>query len=198
MRARLQKEQPLSDQLRGFESLRTPRLTLVRTTLDHLEALFQIHGDPHSIRYLPRELCEDLAAGRQLLTEMISVEERGQGFRWSILHQALVVGSLGFHAWNRKQGTAQLSYELIPGARGKGYAREAVAAVLKFGFSAMELGKVLAEAHVENFPSIHLLEHAGFLEVGRYLRVWKGGGVVWFKRYTLANDQRREDALRGG
>ena len=169
----------------GFRPLETPRLKLVRTTLNHAEALFQIHGDLEAVRFLPRELCVDLAMCRDLVAKMMAVEERGQGYRWSISREGRVIGSVGFHAWSRERGEAQLSYELIPATRGKGYASEAVGVLLAFGFDEMRLKRVLAEAHGENHASLRLLRRAKFRRVGGYLRVWKGGGVARFERFTL-------------
>ena len=176
-----------NDQQARSRPLFTTRLDLVRTTLAHAEALFEIHGDAESVRFLPRERCADLTACRGLLTKMIAVETRGQGYRWSILRQGRVVGSLGFHAWNRQEGRAQLSYELVPRARGEGYASEAVAAVLAFGFDEMGLRRTLAEAHVGNHASVRLLERLGFQSAGGYWRVWRMEEPVWFRRFELSS-----------
>jgi RimJ/RimL family protein N-acetyltransferase len=57
----------------------------------------------------------------------------------------------------------ELGYILHPDAWGKGYATEAVVALLKLRGSTKVLGKV----HVPNFGSKRVLEKAGFVETGQ-------------------------------
>ena len=168
-----------------FQVLRTRRLELVRPELAHAAALFEIHGDPQAVRFLPRPLCKNLDACGDLVQKMRDLEGSGQGFRWTIRHRGEVVGALGFHAWNREKGRAQLSYELVPSARGCGIASEAVVAVLHFGWQKMALAAVEAEAHHQNRASIALLERLSFHSLGGYARIWKDGGTVWFERFEL-------------
>ena len=163
--------------------LTTHRLELRRTILDDSAVLFAIHGDPEVARFLPRDPCPDVAACRSLVAEMQRVEERGQGFRWSLWFEGAVVGSAGFHAWSRSQGRAQISYELIPEARGRGLASEAVTALVEYGFESMDLVRVTAEVHEANLPSQRLLLRLGFRRCGGYLRLLEKGGDAWYRRF---------------
>ncbi len=159
-----------------FQPLHTARLDLVRTDPAHAEALFLIYGDSETVRFYPKAPCPSVEACREVVAQMLDAQRQGQGFRWSIRlrRTGQIVGSLGFHAWDRRQRRASFSYELIPAARGRGYAAEAARAVLAFGFERMGLRDVLAEIHAANAPSIRLAEALGFVRDGAMVRVWQG------------------------
>ncbi|MGD7049373.1 GNAT family N-acetyltransferase [Rossellomorea marisflavi] len=54
-----------------------------------------------------------------------------------------------------------MSYQFLPEHWGKGYAKEAVAAVLTYGFQKLELQRIVAETQVLNERSSRLLENLG-------------------------------------
>lgn len=55
-----------------------------------------------------------------------------------------------------------LGYALLDRHAGQGYAREAAAAVLGWGWDALRLPRIAAFTAPDNHPSIRLLEHLGF------------------------------------
>jgi ribosomal-protein-alanine N-acetyltransferase len=59
---------------------------------------------------------------------------------------------------------------------GRGYMKEALAAVLAWGFTAMELNRVEAQVHPDNKASLASLGKLGFVEEGRLREVgfWAG------------------------
>lgn len=80
-------------------------------------------------------------------------------------HKPVAVGMGGFKGLPAA-GAAEIGYSLLPEFRGKGYASEAVSALLEWSFSRPELDRVVAETSPELAPSIRLLERAGFAAVG--------------------------------
>ena len=56
----------------------------------------------------------------------------------------------------------EISYGLLPAARGKGYAREAAAVTLSFGFETLDCERLVAFARGDNAVSRHLLTSLGF------------------------------------
>jgi [ribosomal protein S5]-alanine N-acetyltransferase len=77
----------------------------------------------------------------------------------------VVVGQGGFKG-PPVAGTVEIGYSLLPEFQRKGYASEAVAALLDWAFAHPEVDRVLAETLPELAPSIRLLEKAGFESVG--------------------------------
>jgi ribosomal-protein-alanine N-acetyltransferase len=72
-----------------------------------------------------------------------------------------VVGTCGFHTFEERR--AAIGYDLSRAQWGKGIAREAVAAILDYGFGPMGLEQVDAWVLPANTASIRLLERLGFL-----------------------------------
>ncbi|WNM17988.1 GNAT family N-acetyltransferase [Flavobacterium capsici] len=77
------------------------------------------------------------------------------------------IGDCGFHTWNRKHRRAEVFYMMRNEEyKQKGLMTEAVAAVLEYGFTVLELHRVEALVADWNTPSIKLLQRYGFTKEG--------------------------------
>lgn len=65
-----------------------------------------------------------------------------------------------------KPGQLQILYAVDPGASGKGYATEMVAAVLDYCFDLAEMESVIATVDEPNKSSTKLVERLGFRRIG--------------------------------
>ncbi|WP_370146199.1 GNAT family N-acetyltransferase [Streptacidiphilus sp. EB129] len=74
----------------------------------------------------------------------------------------LAVGSVGFHGPPATDGSVEVGYDLVPGARGAGYATEAVLALVGFAFTHPAVRTVLALTTPDNTASQRVLARAGF------------------------------------
>lgn len=74
-----------------------------------------------------------------------------------------LIGTAGFHG-PPSDGDVEIGYGIEPGHRGRGYAGQAVAALIAFARDA-GVDRVLAAAEPGNTPSIRVLERAGFARV---------------------------------
>jgi len=86
---------------------------------------------------------------------------RGKG------EEFLLVESGGFKGSPQPDGTVELGYSVLPQYRGRGYATEAVAALLLWAFSHNEVARVIAETALENRSSVRVLEKLGFACIGQ-------------------------------
>lgn len=91
-----------------------------------------------------------------------------QDHAFAIVRQAdsELVGSCGLHLRPWRKRTAELGYCLAYEFWGNGYAREAVAALVTYGFESLDLHRICAVADPENVPSLRLLERLGFRREG--------------------------------
>lgn len=79
----------------------------------------------------------------------------------------LPLGECGFHTWNATHRRAEVFYMLRKDEyKQKGYMREALKAVLEFGFTQMNLHRVEALIADWNIPSLKLLQRYGFTREG--------------------------------
>jgi RimJ/RimL family protein N-acetyltransferase len=74
---------------------------------------------------------------------------------------SVVVGDIGFHGPPTQAGSVTVGYGLVPGARGHGYATEALRAVVAWALAQPEVACVEADTTHANLPSQRVMERAG-------------------------------------
>ena len=144
----------------------TERLTLRRFTADDAGHLFELDGDPEVMRFLsggaptPREVIETEILPRFLLYDECLP---GLGF-WAAEDQA----SGSFVGWFSlrplQEGDPRevhLGFRLRRAAWGKGYATEAVRALIRLGFTEWGVQRVVATTYQDNVASRRVMEKAG-------------------------------------
>lgn len=94
---------------------------------------------------------------------------------------ATVVGGIGFHG-PPVEGEAEIGYGVVSSRRGRGYATEAVQALVGAAWAAEGLRAVVASTEVKNVASQRVLEKAGFAFVAlvgdlRHFRRSRPGGA---------------------
>lgn len=164
----------------AFPTLQTTRLQLREIVAADAPALYAIHSDAHAMRWFGNDpitepaqalaLIEGFAAGRR---------QASPGTRWGVaLRDApdALVGSCGLFRWNRGWRCCSIGYELAVAAQGRGLMREAVSAILGWGFEQMALHRVEAQVHPDNAASLRLLQGLGFVREGlqREAGYWLG------------------------
>lgn len=140
--------------------IRTQRLSLRRAEPGDLMALHAIFTDPRAMRYWSRPAHENLDQSRAYLCRMIDAPE-GTADDYVIDLKGQIIGKAG--AWR----LPEVGFILHPDYWGKGYAREALAAVLGHLFTTHPLDHLVAEADPRNIASLGLLTRLGFAETHR-------------------------------
>jgi [ribosomal protein S5]-alanine N-acetyltransferase len=147
-----------------FPVLHTDRLTLRRLRNTDWPDLLLLRSDPSVNRYLDR-------ARQNSREEMIAFIERinsdisaGNSLYWVICtaRNADLIGTICLWNFSADEKTAELGYELLPAHQQKGFMKEAIAAVLTFGFDTCLLTRMEAQTHKENMPSSKLLKLFNF------------------------------------
>lgn len=163
-------------------ALHTPRLHLRPLHADDAPALFEIHADPRFAQFWSSPPWTTLAQAEALIAQDQVDLQSGEHLRLGIVRRedGALLGSCSLfkiHPTNRR---AELGYGLGPAHWGGGYAREAVAALLAFGFSesGLNLHRVEADIDPDNIASARLLDRLGFQLEGRLRERWIVGGVV--------------------
>jgi ribosomal-protein-alanine N-acetyltransferase len=141
--------------------LETPRLHLRVLTIDDAPAVHTHFSDADVTRFMDIEPCRDLAEAQ----EIIRHHRDDTGCRWGLFDKSTgeLLGTCGYHCWSQgSDASAEIGYDLGRASWGSGLAREAVRAVLRFGFDVMHLSRIDAEVEPANERSIVLLEKLGF------------------------------------
>ncbi|MBI1878814.1 MAG: GNAT family N-acetyltransferase, partial [Chloroflexi bacterium] len=155
-----------------FPQLETERLILRELKSTDAESILHYLSDPEVNRYLDTDSPPAPEQAQRLVKSLISLLEKGEGFRWGITPKSgdsagVVVGTCGFHAWNKPHFRAEIGYELAREYWGQGLMAEAIRAILKFGFEEMGLNRVEAMVLAGNNSSAGFLEKLGFQKEAR-------------------------------
>jgi ribosomal-protein-alanine N-acetyltransferase len=155
-----------SDLFNEFPQLETERLILRELKSSDAEAMLRYLSDPEVTRYLDTQPHRTLEQTRQLVHFLAGLFEKREGFRWGITRKvgdsAGVIGTCGYHAWDKTHFRAEIGYELAREYWGQGIMAEAIKALLTFGFGELGLNRVEAMVLVGNTASARFLEKLGF------------------------------------
>lgn len=170
--------------------LETERLVLRRLGPQDLEAFLDYRNDPEVARYQSWESF-GRADAETMFREQQAVRP-GEPGRWLQLaierrDQPGLLGDCGFCLRNLPtEGAryAEIGFSLSPGHQGRGYATEAVAAIVDFLFRDLGVERVVAITDSRNTRSQALLRRLG-LEREAVIHVWFKGAPAEEYRFAL-------------
>ncbi|HSL10388.1 MAG TPA: GNAT family N-acetyltransferase [Actinomycetota bacterium] len=177
---------------RDFVELHTDRLRLRRSAVDDAPAISAYRSDPEVHRFQGWERT-DVEAVRAEIAEMQN-RAPGGGGGWVQLtvercDTGALVGDVGVAAVDEEPGVVKVGYTIDPAAQGRGYATEAVRALVAYAFDTLGADVVRMHASANNVASIRVAEKAGLRFVER--RVYRDEDEVWFGvRYELHRAER--------
>lgn len=157
-----------TDMVTKAPELETGHLVLRQFTLDDFDALAACWADPEMVKFLGdgRPQSAEMSWGR-LLRYIGHWQALGYGY-WAIFEKAsgCYVGSFGFQNAHRDLTPAleypEAGWSLVPAVHGRGYATEALAAILKWADSTFT-GPVCCIIDDDNQRSLKLAKRGGFL-----------------------------------
>ncbi len=149
--------------------LTTERLILRPVTLGDAEAMHHFFSDEEAMRYWssgPHDTLEQTrdyvrgnVKGDIRLTWAIT-EDGGEALGWVVLIP-------------KREGVAEIGYNLRRSHWRRGYVGEAVARVIEHGFGGMGLRRICADTDPDNAGSNALLEKLGFRREGYLREEWE-------------------------
>ena len=144
--------------------VRTPRLVLRAFRPDDLDALFTIHSDPVAVRYVPYQPRDRDGTATVLERKVGSTALREEGDLLELaatLEDGTLVGDLLLVLRSVEHETLEVGYIFSPAHGGRGYATEAVRALLDLAFRELGARRVVARVDARNTASRALLERLG-------------------------------------
>ncbi|MDR9856260.1 GNAT family N-acetyltransferase [Paenibacillus sp. VCA1] len=151
-----------------FPELETERLILREITKEDTESIFACFSNGEAMRYYGQDAFEHREQAERLIGFFADSYREKRGIRWGIERKDApgLIGTVGFNAWSPKHRRAEIGYEIHPDHWRKGYASEAVACILAYGFEALSLARIGAVVYTENAASSRMLIKLGFREEG--------------------------------
>ena len=150
--------------------LETPRLLLKELSPEIIYNLFDTGTDDELKAYLALTDDELIAEKYKVANGLTTHQTSIKNFLLWEKADDRPIGNCGFHNWYARHARAELGYLInLDADKGKGYMKEAVRAVVTYGFEHMQLNRVEAMVGPNNEPSLKLVKGMGFKEEG-YLR----------------------------
>jgi RimJ/RimL family protein N-acetyltransferase len=162
-----------------FPILDTPRLALRPLKDADVPALFSIFRDSETMRYWANPAMTEMAEAESLLRDIKRHAEAETLFQWGIAlrEDDLVIGTCTLFRIHREHRRGELGYILHRDFWGRGFATEALTALVEHSFGTLGLHRLEADVDPRNAGSIRLVERLGFKREG-HLR----------ERYFVAGD----------
>ncbi|MFC0628291.1 GNAT family N-acetyltransferase [Kribbella deserti] len=155
--------------------IRTGRLVVRRFRAEDAEAFSAYRSDPEVARYQSWQAPYPIDQARATVEAFTEGDPVKPGwFQYAIDLDGKLIGDIGVFLHDNLM-QADLGFTLAPAYQGKGYAAEAVGALLDHLFDGQGLHRVSAECDVRNGASARLLKRLGFRQEG--LRP----AYTWFK-----------------
>ena len=171
-----------------FPILTTERLHLRQLTHADAEAINHIFSDPQVIEFMSEPPLHSTEKAIELIDWMNGWYEKQAAARWGITLKGddRVIGTIGFHKWNRDNRYADLGYDLLPAHWGHGYATEAARAVVGWCFANLDLHRMQADCTDGNLRSERTMLKLGFRPEGLWReQCWEHGRFVDIKQFRL-------------
>lgn len=147
-------------------TLTTDRLTLRGWRDDDLDILAALNADPEVMRYIRDGSVHDRRRSAEGLQKMVADwEELGFGlFAVEVRETGVLIGWAGFavpHFLPEVLPAVEIGWRLHRAFWGQGYATEAAAAAMRFGFLDRGLDRIVSIRQLENVRSERVMEKLG-------------------------------------
>ncbi len=156
--------------------IKTDRLNLRILETGDAEPFYQYHSLPSVSQYQGWKPV-DLDDAKRFITEntRLPMNTADTWLQLAVcLKDGSLIGDVAMHFLD-DEFHAGIGYTLAPEYQGKGYAFEAVAAVLDFLFKQLRKHRVTASVDPRNARSVRLLEKLGFRKEGHFFKSFRMG-----------------------
>jgi RimJ/RimL family protein N-acetyltransferase len=174
-----------------LDRIETDRLLLRRSRPEDAEAISAYRSDPRVHRYQGWERTDPIGVREEI--EAMAARRPGDPGGWvqfsvEARDGGWLVGDVGMSPADDEPGVMKVGYTMAPTFQGRGYATEAVGALVAFAFDELGAEVVRAYASAANAASIRVAEKVGMQLMERYERTHDG--ETWQGvRYEIRRDR---------
>ncbi len=143
--------------------IKTERLLLRAMHPKDARDMFAYASDPEVTRFLTWDVHESAEYTHRYLKHVQRLYREGQLYDWALIHRKSkrMIGTCGFTRFDFESGTAEVGYALNRAYWGRGYAPEAVRAVVRFAFETLGFRRTEGRFIKGNDRSRRVLEKCG-------------------------------------
>ena len=171
-----------------FPTLTTDRLVLRQLTHADADVINALFSDPQVIEVMSEPPLNSTEKAIELIDWLNGHFAKQNAARWGITlkDDGRLMGTCGFHKWNRENRHADLGYDLLPAYWGRGYGPEAARAVVAWSFANLNLHRMQADCTDGNLRSERTLLKLGFKPEGLWReQCWEHERFVDIKQFGL-------------
>ena len=168
-----------------------------------VEPLFEVFSDSRVTRYWSSPALPDIGAAVELLAEMHAGFRDRRLFQWAIARREddRLIGTCTLTSFDAQCRRAEIGFALAHAHWRRGFAGEALRALIDFAFSELDLNRIEADVDPRNEASLRTLERLFFRREGYLRQRWIVAGEIQDALiYGLIrrewNPHRKEDPCR--
>jgi RimJ/RimL family protein N-acetyltransferase len=183
--------------------IRTARLALRPFRPDDLEAVLDLESRADVVRYLMWEPMDRAAAEKLVQRRQAQTTIDGEGsaivIAATVPPEDRVIGEFMLRLSSEAHRQGEIGWTLHPDVQGRGLATEGAEALLRLGFDALGLHRIIADADPRNSASTRLMARLGMRLEGEHRDAqfvkgeWVGAAI-----YAMLEDEWRARATSGG
>lgn len=143
--------------------IQTERLILRSPKSSDVGALFSYATDPQVSRYVLWSAHRTPADSAWFIRKVRSENRQGNEMTLTVEEKSSgqMIGTMGFVSFNHQHHLAEVGYSFSKKSWGKGYATEALTALIRYGFEVLELNRIEGVCDVRNPASGRVMEKCG-------------------------------------
>ncbi|GAU78985.1 GNAT family N-acetyltransferase [Fusibacter sp. 3D3] len=151
-----------------FPVLETERLILTKIEPFYLESFYEIFSKEKVMEKYGMFPITELKDGAWFIERFNDSFKNKRSIRWGLILKSnhKLIGTCGFHGFNELSSRAEMGYELDDQYWHKGLMREALEAIIKWGFTTFELNRIEALIYPDNVASEQIVIRNGFVFEG--------------------------------
>lgn len=177
-----------ADYFRRLPVLETPSLILRPMVMKDAADIYAYSSDPEVARYVLWEPHRSLRETRMYIRYIRSLYQNGLPSSWAVVlrETGRVIGSIGFMWLSEENSSAEVGYSLSRQYWNRGYATEALSAVLRSAFPALNLHRIEAQRDLRNPASGRVMEKCGLRAEGTLRgRIYNKGEYIDVVLYAI-------------
>lgn len=147
----------------------TERLLIKKVSLDDAESLFKVWSNDAVTEYMNIDSMTEVSDAESMINFFIAADSSNEANRMGIFlkdNEKDAIGSCGFNYIDFENDRAEIGYELHSDYWRKGYMKEALTALIDYGFETFSFNRIEAKVDVKNVASQRLLEKMLFESEG--------------------------------
>lgn len=159
--------------------IQTPRLVIRTLKEKDWQAVYEYTSNPVVMKYIPESVFT-ISDAKKFVAE--NSGEQAEKFAVVIKDSEELIGHIAFFKYFGEH-TYEIGWVFNPKFYCKGYATEAAQAMLDYGFTTMNIHRIIATCQPENRPSWRVMEKLGMRREGYFKKCIPSDGGWWDEYY---------------